>query len=129
MFRSCDPAEPATLPRAPPYSVAATLIDAGAVTVGGIVSITVTMKVAAATRPELSIAVHVTCVLPSGNGNAPDGTQITGRVPSTGSLAEALKTYMAPAGLVASKVALGGTVTVGGVVSITVIETLAVAVA
>ena len=103
-------------------------MDAGAVTTGGVVSITVTVNVAAVTRPELSVAVQVTSVAPSGNGDAPDGTQIAGRVPSTGSLAVALKTYTAPAGLVASKVALGGTVRVGGVVSITVISTLAVAV-
>jgi hypothetical protein len=96
---------------------------------GGVVSITVTLKVAKATRPELSVALQLTGVVPSGNGNAPDGTQITGSVPSTGSLAEAMNANVAPAGLVASKTAWGGTVTVGGVWSITVIGTLALAVA
>ena len=87
------------------------------------------IRVATVARLELSVAVHLTSVLPSGNGDAPDGTQIAGSVPSTGSLAEKLNAYVTPAGLVASKVALGGTVKVGGVVSVTVIETLAVAVA
>src|SRR4051812_13553660 len=40
----CEPTEPLTFPRAPPISVPGTEIAAGAVTIGGVVSCTVTRK-------------------------------------------------------------------------------------
>src|SRR5262249_55396090 len=125
---ACDPAEPGTLPRAPRISVAGTEIGAGVITAGGIVSRTVTVKLAEAALPFASTAGHGTVVgAGNGEGEPDDGAQLTGTLPSTGSVAVATNENGAPVALVASSVALAGTTSVGGVVSVTVIVTLAVA--
>src|SRR5437762_13043142 len=68
----------------------------------------------------MSVAVHVTVVGPSGKVDPLAGAQVTGRGPSTRSVAVAVKLNTAPVVLVASAVALAGTVTTGPVVSVTV---------
>jgi hypothetical protein len=86
---------------------------------------TVTVKLAVAVLPCVSDAVHVTLVVPSANVE-PDGTlQVSGRGPSTRSVALAANVTTAPFGPVASALILGGTVSAGGVVSTT--ETVKVA--
>src|SRR5205085_4334970 len=63
---------------------------------------------------------QVTSVEPKANVLPEAGEQITGKLPSRLSNAEALKLAIAPDGPVASVVMLAGTVTTGGVVSIVV---------
>ncbi len=80
-----------------------------------------TLKLAEPVLPWASVAVQVTVVMAIGNTDPDAGAQDTASVsPSTRSAAEALKVTAAPAALVASAVMLAGTVTVGGVVSVTV---------
>src|SRR5882672_8910931 len=68
----------------------------------------------------LSVAVHVTVVGPTGNVAPLAGVQFAATLPSSRSVAEAVKVNTAPAALVASTVALAGTVRTGPVVSFTV---------
>src|SRR5712664_1573439 len=68
----------------------------------------------------LSIAVHVTVVAPTGNVAPLAGVQFAATLPSSRSVAEAVKVNTAPAALVASTVASAGTVRTGPVVSFTV---------
>src|SRR5437870_10599237 len=89
-------------------------------TTGPVVSLTVTVKEAAPWLPFVSVAVHETVVAPSGKVDALAGVHVTGRGPSTTSLADAVKLNAAPVALVASTVAFAGTVTTGPVVSVTV---------
>src|SRR5262245_58326337 len=87
---------------------------------GGVVSRTVTLNPAGVdVLPAASFAVHETFVVPSANVDPDDGTQVTGSVPSTRSVAVAVNVAVAPAGPVASSVRFAGTVTVGAVVSTT----------
>lgn len=105
---------------APPGPVASTEIGAGTVTVGGIVSCTVTENEPESVFPCASVAVHVTFVAPKPNVLPDDGVQVGEIDPSTMSDADAEKLTTAPARLVASTVTPPGTLTTGGVVSFTV---------
>jgi hypothetical protein len=100
--------------------VASTVAFAGTVTTGPVVSVTVTVKVLVPTLARLSVAVHVTVVVPNWNVAPLAGVQLAATTPSIASVAEALKVKAAPAGLVASTLAFAGTVTTGPVVSVTV---------
>src|SRR5439155_1042791 len=105
---------------APVALVASTVAFAGTVTTGPVVSVTVTVNDAAPLLPLASVAVQWTVVGPSGKVDPLAGVQVTGRDPSTTSLAVAVKVNAAPVAAVASTVALAGTVTKGPVVSVTV---------
>jgi len=78
--------------------------------------------------PWASVAVQVTVVGPTGNVEPDGGLHVTGRGPSTRSIAFAANVTTAPLGPVASAVTLAGTVSAGGVVSTTVTVKLALAV-
>jgi hypothetical protein len=93
---------------------------AGTLTIGAVVSTTVTVKVLLPTFAWLSVAVQVTVVVPSAKIDPLDGVQPTATVPSSRSAADAVKLNGAPAVAAASTVAFAGTVTTGAVVSRTV---------
>lgn len=76
-----------------------------------------TVKLPLAVFPRVSEAEQFTVVVVIGNVLPEAGTQVTGREPSTMSVAEAEKVATAPAGPVASAVIFAGRVNVGGVVS------------
>jgi hypothetical protein len=101
-----------TAPLAP---VACTVIFAGTVIDGGVVSCTVTVKLAVPLLPALSVAEHETVVVAMGNVAPDAGLQVTGSVPSTASVADAVKVTTAPLALVAETVIFAGTVRTGGV--------------
>jgi hypothetical protein len=105
---------------APVGPVASTVAFAGTVRTGGAVSLTVTVNKAEPVLPCVSIAVQVTVVVPSGNVEPLAGLQLTGRAPSTLSVADAEYVNTAPVGPVPSTVAFVGTVRTGGAVSLTV---------
>src|SRR5204863_77302 len=110
---------------APAALVASTTIGGGAVTVGGVVSTTVTWKLALPVLPCASVRMQLMRVSASPNVLPEAGLQVVATLPSTMSLAEAVKVATAPAALVASTVMSEGTVTIGGVVSSTVTWKLA----
>jgi hypothetical protein len=95
---------------------------AGTVIDGGVVSTTVTVNEACAVLPRVSVAVQFTVVVPSGNVDPDAGVQLTGRGPSTRSVAVGLVyETAAPLAPVASFVMFAGTPEiVGGVVSTTI---------
>jgi hypothetical protein len=70
--------------------------------------------------PALSVAEHVTLVVPTGNVEPEAGVQVTGTEPSTRSEAEAENLTTAPLVLVACTVISDGSVNVGEVPSTTV---------
>ena len=75
---------------APEGPVASTVIFAGSVTEGAVVSCTVTLKPPEALLPAESVAEQVTGVVPRGNVEPEAGEQLMATAPSTLSLAEAL---------------------------------------
>src|SRR5512141_1718174 len=85
---------------------------------GAVVSTTDTRNVPDASLPWLSVAEHVTVVVPSANVEPDDGVHEGVIDPSTMSFAVALKVATAPAALVASRVMSSGAVTTGAVVSV-----------
>ena len=85
------------------------------VTVGAVVSTTVTVKVPVAVLLRLLVAEQVTVVAPNGNCEPDAGVQVTTTFVSFASVAVALKVTTAPAGLVASAVMLAGSCRTGGV--------------
>jgi hypothetical protein len=89
----------------------------GTVTLGSVVSETVTPKLALPVLPCASVALQVTDVVPSANVEPDEGEQLAPREPSTASVAEAEKVTLAPPGPVASALAEPGTLTLGAVVS------------
>jgi hypothetical protein len=107
---------------APPGPVASVVMGPGTLTVGGVVSWTVTVNEALAEFPESSVAVQVTVVGPIGNRLPEGGAQTTVGLASTRSDADAENVTTAPPGAVAGAVMFPGTVTVGGAVSCTVTE-------
>jgi hypothetical protein len=120
------------LTTAPVLLGAVTMMLAGTVTSGGVVSdppaaVTVTVKVREPAFPCASVAEQVTLVVPTGKVDPEAGTQLTGKGPSTTSVADAPKVNGAPEGPVAGKVAFAGTVTTGAVESRTVTANVAVA--
>jgi len=113
---------------APNGPVASSVIFAGRVSVGGVVSCTVTVKLPFAVLPRVSDAEQLTVVVVIGNVLPEDGAQITEREPSTMSVAEVENVATAPDGPVASSVIFAGRVSVGGIVSCTVTVKLPLAV-
>lgn len=107
---------------APDSVVAWTETFAGSDKVGGVVSRTVTVKLAEPELPRLSLATQVTVIAPSGNVDPEIGVQLTGRAPSTTSAAEGAGVYVsaAPSDVNASSVVLAGTLTTGPFVSLIV---------
>lgn len=83
-------------------------------------SATVTVKLCAALLPALSVAVHVTVVVPSGNVAPDAGVQFGVTAPSTASVAVTVYDITVPAGPTADAVNGPGTLITGGVVSCTV---------
>jgi hypothetical protein len=73
---------------APPGPVASTLIAAGTVTTGGVVSCTVIVKELLPVLPASSVAVHVTVVVPSGKVLPDAGAHVEVRLPLTASIAD-----------------------------------------
>jgi len=113
-------AEALKVASAPLALVAEIVIFAGTDTTGGVVSCTVTVNVADPVLPALSVAEQETVVVAIGKVEPDGGVHVTGSVPSTRSVAEALKVATAPLALVAEIVIFAGTETTGGVVSCTV---------
>ena len=113
-------AEAVNVNGAPAGLVASTLAFAGTVTAGPLVSDTVTVNDALRLLPRVSVAEQLTVVAPKWKVDPLAGVQLTVRLPSTRSVADAEYVKVAPAALVASTVAFGGTVMVGAVVSDTV---------
>ena len=95
---------------------------------GGVASTTLTVKLAVAVLPALSVAVQVTVVVPMGKVLPEAGAQAEVSAPLIKSVAEAVNVTAAPFGPVASAVILPGTVMVGGVVSRTMTVKLPLAV-
>src|SRR5438128_7267829 len=81
---------------APAGPVASALTPGGTVTMGAVVSLTVTVKEAEPVLPCASVAVHVTTVAPSGNVAPLAGTQVVATAPSTISLADPLNVNGVP---------------------------------
>src|SRR6478672_11523257 len=95
----------------------------GTVIVGGVVSITsatVTSNDFVTWFPRVSEVLQETVVVPTGNTDPDDGLQVTVRDPSTRSTADVTKLTARPAGTWVVRVKLEGTVSAGGVVSVTV---------
>ena len=114
-------AEAEKVTAAPVAPVASAVTGAGTLTDGGVVSRTVTLKLAGfEVLPWESVAVHVTVVVATGNVLPEPGEQEAPIVPSTRSLPDAENATVAPEAPVASAVIAPGTETVGGVVSCTV---------
>ena len=101
----------------PDGPVASSVMLAGKVSVGGVVSWMVTFKLPLVVLPALSVAEQSTLVVPSGNVLPEAGVQDTVTEPSTMSVAEAEKVTTAPDGPVASAVISPGRVRIGAVVS------------
>src|SRR5205823_1314637 len=99
-----------------------TVVVAGTVSAGAVVSTTRTVNVGFVTLPCVSLAAHTTVVVPSGKLVPGVREQTTGRGPSTRSLAEGARhVTTAPARAVASTVISDGTPeNAGGVRSATV---------
>src|SRR6266850_718274 len=105
---------------APAALVASTVAFAGTVTIGPVVSDTVTVNDAVLWLPCASVAVQLTVVGPNANVDPLAGAHVVATAPSSVSVADAVNVKAAPAALVASTVAFACTVTAGPVVSITV---------
>src|SRR5437764_6812950 len=92
-------------PDAPPSTLDSNVNGAGHWMLGGVVSRTVTLKLARAALPRESVAAHCTVVKPSGKIVPEAGEQVTGSAPSTASVAVGeFQVTMAPLGPVASTV-------------------------
>src|SRR5438128_4674365 len=116
-LRMFEAADEAMLPRAPSRCVAATVRAGGAVTIGGVVSTTVTVNEAVALLACASVATQVVVVTPRGKIDPLDRVQLTATLPSTTSVADVWNVNAAPPGLVASSIAPTGLVNTGAVVS------------
>jgi len=111
-------AEAVKLTGAPEAFNASTVMLAGNVNTGGIVSTTVTVKLPFAVLLWESVDEQFTVVVPKGNNEPEAGEQVTATGPSTASLAEAVKLTGAPEAPTASTIILEGSVNTGGVVSV-----------
>jgi hypothetical protein len=87
---------------------------------GGVVSTTRTVKLALALLECVSLAEHVTVVLPNGKSVPEALLQVAARLPSTESVAPTVKVTVAPSRVVACPTTVPGTVRTGAVVSRTV---------
>jgi hypothetical protein len=112
-------AEAANVTTLPVGPVASAVMFAGSVSTAGVVSCTLLEKLALPVLPRLSVDEQVTVVVPMGKVEPDGGLQVTGREPSTKSLAEAANVTTLPVGPVASAVMFAGSVSTGGVVSCT----------
>src|SRR3989441_1370080 len=121
-------AEAENVTTAPPGPVASTVRSAGAVRTGGVVSRTVTANEPVALLPATSLAVHEMVVTPKGNFDPDAGEQTRELRPLTESEADAEYVTEAPDEDVASATIGEGSVRVGGVVSIRMVNGPAVAV-
>ena len=99
----------------------------GTVIVGGVLSATVTGKLALARLPCASITEQVMLVVPIGNVLPEAGVHVGAITPSTLSIADTTYAIVAPLGPVASAVIGLGTTSTGGVMSETVTVKLATA--
>jgi hypothetical protein len=102
---------------APDTLMASTVIFEGNVNAGGVVSKTVTLKLAVPVLPCVSVAVQLTGVVPNGKTAPEPGKQDWELTASSGSLAEAEYVTTAPEGPVASTLRIAGIVHTGGVES------------
>ena len=83
-------ADATKLTTAPETLVAVTVMSAGNVNAGGVVSTTVTLKLAVPVFPFVSVAVQLTVVIPSGKVVLESGEHDWEATASSGSLAEAV---------------------------------------
>ncbi len=97
------------LTAAPPGPVASTVLSAGTVTAGGVVSTTVTSNESDPALPRESVEEQVTTVVPSAKTSPLWWSQFTVVGRSTRSVADAEKLTAAPPGPVASTVLSAGT--------------------
>lgn len=104
---------------APFGPVASAVKSAGRVRTGALVSATMIWIVRVAVLPRESAALQETVVVPTGNVEPEAGEHVTGRVPSTVSVAVALNSTTAPSPPAASRVTLVESLSAGGVVSTT----------
>jgi hypothetical protein len=112
---------------APVEPVASTVVGPGTVTTGAVVStsVTVTVKLALPVFPCASVAEQVTVVEPIAKDDPEAWSQLTATAPSMLSVAEAEKvTATGPSVVVVAVTAEPGTVTTGGVVSMSVTWTV-----
>src|SRR5688572_7421462 len=116
--RSCAVAVNVTT--APAALVASTVMSAGRVRTGGVLSSTFTSNEPLVALARASVAEHFTTVVPMANVDPDGGAQTAEMSPSTTSVAVAANVVAAPAGPVASRNMVSGTVSTGGVVSTTV---------
>ena len=112
---------------APDEPVASTVMFDGRCNVGGVVFVTVTVKLPLALWPAASRAEHVTVVVPSANVLPEAGAHVGTTLPSTRSVAVAVNVTAAPDGPVAGTVMSAGRCNAGPVVSETVTVKLPVA--
>src|SRR5512140_972048 len=94
---------------APDGPVASSVIFEGTVTVGGVVSTTVTLNEPCPVLPCASVALHDTSVVPSAKIDPECGVHVVLTLPSTMSVADAENVTAAPDGPVASSVMFAGT--------------------
>src|SRR5262249_4245995 len=87
---------------------------------GGVVSLTVTEKVATLALPEASVATQRTAVTPSGKTEPLAGVAVTLGFAPQRRVALTKKATLVPAAVACSTTTLAGTLRVGGVVSRTV---------
>ena len=116
---------------APVGPVASVMIGSGTVITGGVVSTTCTVKLVVPVFPLKSLDEQITVVMPMGKMLPLAGVQVTGREPSTKSLAVgSVKITTAPVGEVASTPTMlaGVPLMAGGVVSTIVTVKLSLAV-
>ncbi len=112
--------KPRATPAAPPVVLPSTVMSAGAVIVGSVVSSTVIVKLPLSELVESSVAVQLTVVTPRGK-NPELRSQVTAGEASTMSVADAAgNVTLAPPSVFASTVKLVGVARVGSVVSSTV---------
>lgn len=109
---------------APEELVAVSVRFVGADRIGGVVSRTTIVKLPDEEFPCVSEEEQLAVVVPMANVEPDAGAHTTGRVPSTMSVALAVKLATAPVGPVASSVWFEGKVSAGGVVSWIVMKTL-----
>jgi hypothetical protein len=102
---------------APDELVASVVMFDGTVTIGDVVSPTVTVNEALPVLLCASVTEQVTVVAPIAKVEPETGEQVGVSMPSTVSVAEAVKLTITPAALVASLKIFAGTVTTGAVVS------------
>jgi len=93
---------------------ASTVIAPGTVTVGGVVSRTVTVKDSDPVTPSALVAVQLTVVAPNGKSVPDAGEQLGTTAPLSGSLAVTVYETVAPPGPVASETTAPGVVMLGG---------------